>query len=100
MGLLDRCCLFEKPILNFKHLSYTVTSVCVEQGHFQRGSENRNSVQPECKLLIDDGKNICGAKEGLAGQICKTSENTNLLMWMVSHFVIQQQGLCKKYWNL
>lgn len=80
MGLLDRCCLFEKPILNFKHLSYTVTSVCVEQGHFQRGSENRNSVQPECKLLIDDGKNICGAKEGLAGQICKTSENTNLLM--------------------
>ena len=32
MGLLDRCCLFEKPVLSLKHLSYTVTSVCVEQG--------------------------------------------------------------------
>lgn len=85
MGLLDRCCLFEKPILSLKHLSYTVTSVCVEQGHFQRGSENTNSVQPECKLLsyftVNDGKkNICGTKKGLVGQICKTSENTNPLM--------------------
>lgn len=84
MGLLYRCCLFEKPILSLKHLSYTVPSVCVEQGHFQRGSENTNSVQSERKLLscftVDDGKNTCGAKQGLVGQICKTSENTNPLM--------------------
>ena len=78
--------------------------MCGAGGHFQRGSENTNSVQPECKLLscftVDDGKNICGAKKGLVGQICKTSENTNPLMWMVSCFVIQQQGLCKKHWDL
>lgn len=32
----------------------------MEQGHFQRGLENTNSVQPECKLLsyftVNDGK--------------------------------------------
>lgn len=48
-------------------------------------------------VIIDGGKNLCGAGKVLVRQIYKACENIIFLKPIVIHLTICQQVLCRKY---
>jgi len=48
-------------------------------------------------LTIDGGRNMCGVKKGLVGQIKQLCTEKNISEPMFLHCIIHQQALCAKY---
>jgi len=51
-------------------------------------------------ITTDGGRNMCGTKQGLVGQINKAVENSGGLKPLVIHCILHQQALCGKYLDL
>ena len=51
-------------------------------------------------ITTDGGRNMCGTKKGLVGQINKAVENSGGLKPLVIHCNLHQQALCGKYLDL
>ncbi|CAI9718805.1 transcription factor II-I repeat domain-containing 2-like [Octopus vulgaris] len=51
-------------------------------------------------ITTDGGRNMCGTKKGLVGQINKVIENSGGLKPLVLHCILHQQALCGKHLDL
>ncbi|CAI9716044.1 transcription factor II-I repeat domain-containing 2-like [Octopus vulgaris] len=51
-------------------------------------------------ITTDGGRNMCGTKKGLVGQINKAIENSGGLKPLVLHCILHQQALCGKHLDL
>ncbi|XP_029657125.1 general transcription factor II-I repeat domain-containing protein 2B-like [Octopus sinensis] len=51
-------------------------------------------------ITTDGGRNMCGTKKGLVGQINKVIENSGGLKSLVLHCILHQQALCGKHLDL